>query len=98
MGILAHLAGRVLKTLFGAFFAGLFFAALGAGAVLAVAYATTQQWPPRTLAIVAAVAFGALASYAATTTVLLRAIVGAGKAVERDIVRAAERELSDVKK
>ncbi len=98
MGILAHLAGRVLRTLFGAFFAGLFFAALGAGAALAAAYTTTHQWPPQTLAIIAAVAFGALAGYAATTTTLLRAIVGAGKAVERDIVTAAERELSDVKK
>ena len=98
MGILAHLAGRVLKTLFGTFFAGLFFGLLGAAAVLAVAYSVTAQWPPQTLTTVAAAAFGGLAAYAAALTVILRAILGVGKAVERDIVGAAERELSEVKK
>lgn len=98
MGILAHLAGRVLRTLFGVFFAGIFFGALGAGIALAVAYAASGVWPPQTLAIVAAVAFGVVLAYAAALTVLLRAIVGVGKAVEHDIVQAAQHELSEVKK
>jgi len=97
MGILAHLAGRFFKTLFGMFFAGLIFAALGAGGVLGVAFAVTHQWPPQPLTIAAAIAIGGLAAYAAALTVLLRAILNAGKTIERDIVGAAERELTGAK-
>ena len=97
MGILAHLAGRVFKTLFGMLFAGLLFALLGAGAALGVAFATTQHWPPQPLAIAAAIVIGGLAAYAAALTVLLRAILSAGKTLERDLVGAAERELTGAK-
>lgn len=97
MGILAHLAGRVLKTLFGMLFAGLLFAALGAGAALGVAFAVTQHWPPQPLAIAAAIVIGGLAAYAAALTVLLRAILNAGKAIEHDLVGAAEHELTGAK-
>ncbi len=97
MGILAHLAGRVFKTLFGMLFAGLLFAALGAGAALGVAFAVTHLWPPQPLAIAAAIVIGGLAAYAAALTVLLRGIINAGKTIEHDLVGAAERELSGAK-
>ena len=97
MGILAHLAGSVFKTLFGMFFAGLLFALLGAGAVLGVAFAATQHWPPQTLTLAAAIAFGGLAAYAAALTVLLRGILNAGKAIEHEVVGAAEHELTGAK-
>lgn len=94
MGILAHLAGRVFKTLFGMLFSGLLFAVLGAGATLGVAFAATHHWPPQPLAIAAAVVIGGLTAYAAALTVLLRSILSAGKTLEHDLVGAAERELS----
>lgn len=97
MGILAHLAGRVFKTLFGMLFAGLLFAALGAGAALGVAFAVTRQWPPQPLAIAAAIVIGGLAAYAAALTVLLRGIINTGKTIEHDLVSAAERELTGAK-
>ena len=79
MGILAHLAGRVLRTLFGVFFAGIFFGALGAGSVLAVAYATNGVWPPQTLATFAAVALGVVLA--------LQGSAPAGREVESRVCR-----------
>lgn len=97
MGILAHLAGRVFKTLFGMLFCGLLFAAIGAGASLGIAFAVTQHWPPQPLTIAAAVAIGGLAAYAAALTVLLRGIINAGKTIEHDLVGAVEHEMTGAK-
>jgi uncharacterized membrane protein YbhN (UPF0104 family) len=96
MRILAHLAGKVLKTIFVMLFGGLFFAAVGAGAVLAVAYANSPHWPLPPLAYVTAVIIGGLAAYAAALTVLLRAILGGVKEVEHDVVTEAERAERDL--
>lgn len=96
MSILAHLAGKLFKTIFGMLFGGLFFAAVGAGAVLAVAYANSPHWPLPALAYVTAVIIGGLAAYAAALTVLLRAILGGVKEVEHDVVAGAERAERDL--
>ncbi|HEV2459381.1 MAG TPA: hypothetical protein VGS80_13555 [Ktedonobacterales bacterium] len=96
MSIVAHLAGKVFKTIFGMLFGGLFFGVVGAGAALAVAYANSPHWPLQPLAYITAVIIGGLAAYAAALTVLLRAILGGVKEVERDVVSGAERAERDL--
>lgn len=76
-----QLLGHLLKTIFRAFFriifSALFFAVLGGGITLLVAFGFTHHWPPDLLTIVATIAIGVLSGLVAGIGVLMREAVQA---------------------
>jgi hypothetical protein len=106
MRIIGHLIVTAFKTFWRIVFGAALCAAVGAGAVLAVAHQYTQVWwPPKGLTYLAMVSVAALAAYAGAVTVLMAAsvkgLVGAARVVEREAVapiKAVEQELEGSKR
>ena len=87
MGILGRLLGFIFRAFFRIVFAALLFAAIGVGLALLVSSVATGAWPPTTLTIIACVAIGVLAAYAAGMTVLMKEAVTAIRNAEKDVVK-----------
>jgi hypothetical protein len=89
-----QLLGHLLKTIFRAFFrivfSGLFFAVLGGGITLLVAFGFTHHWPPDLLTIVATIAIGVLSGLVAGIGVLMREAVQALLSAASDVVNEVE--------
>jgi hypothetical protein len=90
--ILGHLIVTAFKVFWRIVFTSLFCAVLGAGAVLLITSAFTNDlhWPPTTMTIALAIVVAVLAAYAGGVTVLMieavRALKEAATVVEQEAV------------
>lgn len=98
--LLRHLFASIFRAFFRMLITAFFCGSIAGGAVLVAIYATTHQWPPHQLSLIAAAAFAVLAAYAGAITVLLgetlRGLATAVGVAERDLhatVKAVETEL-----
>lgn len=97
LGIVGHLIVTAFRAFWHIVITVVIFAVIGAGAVLGVIYANTQQlqWPPRDqLTLIALIAVTVLAAYAGGATALMFEAVGAlkeaAKVVEKEAVAPLE--------
>ena len=90
MGILGRLIGFIFRAFFRIVFAAQLFAVISVGLVLLVSSVATGIWPPTTLTIIACLAIGVLAAYAAGMTVLVKEAVTAIHNAEKDVVKEVE--------
>ena len=92
MFVLRRLIPAAFRALFRMVFLGLLAALVAGGATLAISYNNTPHWhwPPDTLTIIAAVAIGLLAGYAAALTTLIGEVIRGVKDLEHDVVKDVE--------
>ncbi len=95
-----HLTRAMFHAAFRLFVTAFFCASISAIAVLAVSYAATREWPPRSIEIVALIAVAAVVTYAGIITVvlieLIRGVFATIQVVDRElagVAHAAERDL-----
>lgn len=90
MFLLRHLISTAFKAFFRMVIVGVICAAIGAGAVLIVAYGNAPHWPPSALTIAAAAVVAVLAGYASALTVLVREAVRGVREAEHDLAHVMD--------
>jgi hypothetical protein len=92
MFVLRRLIPAAFRAFFRMVFLGLLAALVAGGITLAISYDNTPHWhwPPDTLTIIAAVAIGLLAGYAAALTTLVREVIQGVKDLEHTVVKDVE--------
>lgn len=94
MQVAGHLARATFHAAFRLFVTAFFCASVSSIAVLAVSYAATREWPPRSIEVVALVAVAAMVTYAGVITVVLvelvRGVIATIEAVDHELVSVAQ--------